>query len=117
MTEFAPVSSFNRKAMIGFVFSIHAIIVLCIGFLPIPFTALICYPSGFILGIVSLVLGSIALRELRTDGKNGQPFAWFAAWAGGLIMSAISCFALTGGYLIYPYISDIFQQLVNQPSP
>ena len=59
-----------------------------------------------------MLLGIIALRELRTDGKNGQPFAWFAAWAGGLTVSAIFCFALTG-VLLYPYLFDFFQQLVN----
>jgi hypothetical protein len=103
--------------MIGFVLSLLAVMTLCIGFLPIPFTALICYPSGFVLGIAALVLGAISLRELRADGKNGQPFAWFAAWAGGLTILAISCFTLTGGILIYPYISDIFQQLANRPPP
>jgi len=116
MTEFAPTSTFNRKAMIGFILSLLAIVSLCVGFLPIPLTALICYPSGFLLGIASLTLGVIALRELRTDGKNGQPFAWFAAWAGGMTILAISCFALTS-VLLYPYLFDFFQQLVNQPSP
>lgn len=112
MTEFAPVSSFNRKAMIGFILSLLAIVSLCVGFLPIPLTALICYPSGSVLGIAALVLGFIALRELRTDGKNGQPFAWFPAWAGGLTVLAIFCFALTG-ILIYPHLFDFFQELFN----
>lgn len=112
MTEFAPVSSFNRKAMIGFLLSLLAIVSLCVGFLPIPLTALICYPPGFVLGIASLVLGAIALRELRTDGKNGQPFAWFAAWTGGLTVLALLCLTATG-VILYPRIAEFVLQIFH----
>jgi len=116
MTEFAPVSSFNRKAMIGFVLSLIAIVALCAGLLPIPFTELICYPSAFLLGAVSLVLGMVSLRELRTDGKNGQPFAWFAAWAGGFTVLAMLCL-MVAGVMIYPYVSTMVQQLMHRVAP
>ena len=112
MVEFAPASSFNRKAMIGFLLSLLAILALCAGVLPIPLTALICYPPGLVFGMTSLVLGAIALRELRIDGKNGQPFAWFAAWVGGLTVMAMICLAFSG-VLLYPRLFDFFQQLFN----
>jgi hypothetical protein len=116
MTEFAPVSSFNRKAMIGFVLSIFALLAFCVGLVPIPFTELICYPLAFLLGITALILGLISIRELRSDGKNGQPFAWFAAWAGGLTVLGMLCLMLAG-VLIYPYASDVFQQLMRRVAP
>jgi hypothetical protein len=116
MTEFVPASSFNRKAMIGFVMSILALIGLCLGLLPIPFTALICYPPAFLLGGVSLVMGILSLRELRTDGKNGQPFAWFAAWAGGLTVLAMLCLT-AAGVLIYPSVAHAVQQLMHRVAP
>jgi len=102
--------------MIGFVLSLIALVALCAGLLPIPLTALICYPPAFLLGGVSLLLGILSLRELRTDGKNGQPFAWFAAWAGGLTVVAMLCLMVTGA-LMYPYVSTMVQQLMHRVSP
>ena len=102
--------------MIGFLLSILAILTLCAGLLPIPLTDLICYPSGIVLGIAAFALGLIALRELRTDGKNGHPFAWFAAWVGGLTMMGITCLAMSG-FLLYPYVSSLLQQLLHLRSP
>lgn len=116
MDEFAPVSSFNRKALIGFVLSILAMLALCSGLLPIPLTVLICYPPGLVLGIASLVLGLVALHELRSDGKNGQPFAWFSAWMGGLTILGMLCLASTAIVLL-PYISNFFQQAVQNLRP
>ena len=116
MTDFAPASSFNRKAMTGFILSLVAILALCSGLLPIPLTALICYPPGFALGVAAFVLGLGALRELRSDGKNGQPFAWFAAWMGGLTVMGIICLAFSG-VLLYPRLFDFVQQLLNRSSP
>ena len=116
MTEFAPVSSFNRKALFGFILAIFAILAICIGILPVPFTALICYPPGFVMGIASLVYGVIALRELRSDGKNGHPLAWFAALAGGLTVLAMLCLVISG-VLIYPYVLNAAQQLLHRVAP
>ena len=109
MADFVPISTFNRKALIGFALSILAVLALCTGLLPIPLTVLICYPPGLALGIASLVMGVIALRELRSDGKNGQPFAWFSAWVGGLTVVGMLCLASTG-IVLFPYISNFFQQ-------
>jgi uncharacterized PurR-regulated membrane protein YhhQ (DUF165 family) len=116
MIEYVPVSSFNRKALIGFVLSILAILALCAGLLPVPFTALICYPPGFVLSIAALIYGFIALRETRTDGKNGRALAVFAVWAGGITILAMLCFASVG-VLLYPTISEFIQQSMNQIRP
>ena len=102
--------------MIGFLLSLLAILALCAGLLPIPLTLLICYPPGLVSGIVSLVLGVIALRELRSDGKNGQTYAWFAAWVGGLTVVGIVCLAATS-ITLYPYLSNFVQQTMQNLRP
>ncbi len=114
--EFIPISSFNRKALLGFVFAILAILALCAGFLPLPLTALICYPPGFILSLAALILGFIALRETRTDGTNGRALAMFAVWAGGITIFAMLCF-VSAGVLLFPYISEFIQNGVKQIKP
>ena len=114
--EFIPISSFNRKALIGFVLSIFAILALCAGLLPVPFTALICYPPGFVLSLSALIFGFVALRETGADGKNGRALASFAVWAGGITIVAMLCL-VTVGVLLFPYISEFFQQSVNQIRP
>jgi len=114
--EFVPISSFNRKALLGFVFSILAVLALCAGFLPVPLTALICYPPGFVLSIAALILGFIALRETKTDGKNGRSLALVAVWGGGITLLAMICF-VSIGVLAFPYISDFIQHGVNQIRP
>lgn len=114
--EFVPISSINRKALIGFVLSILAILALCAGLLPVPLTALICYPPGFILSLAALIFGFIALRETRTEGKNGRALASFAVWAGGITIVAMLCLVAVG-VLLFPYISEFIQQGVNQIRP
>jgi uncharacterized PurR-regulated membrane protein YhhQ (DUF165 family) len=114
--EFIPISSFNRKALIGFVLSILAILALCAGLLPVPFTALICYPPGLVLALAALICGFIALRETRTDSKNGRSLAWIAVWVGGIAIVAMLCVAAIGAFL-FPYITEFIRQGVNQIRP
>ena len=114
--EFVPISSFNRKALLGFVLSILALLALCAGLLPLPLTVLICYPPGFILAIAALILGFIALRETKTDGTNGRSLAMFAVWGGGITLLAMICL-ISIGALLFPYISDFLQQGINQVRP
>ena len=102
--------------MIGFLLSLLAILALCAGLLPIPLTVLLCYLPGLVSGIASLVLGVIALRELRSDGKNGQAFAQFAAWVGGLTVIGMLCLASTS-IMLFPYISNFVQQTMQNLRP
>ena len=116
MIETTPVPSFNRKALTGFIAAIIALIALCAGLLPVPFTILVCYPPGIIFGIVSLVLGIQAQREIRQSNESGRILALIAAWVGGLTSIATLCF-ITTGVLLYPYISKFIYQLWQQINP
>lgn len=113
MIETKSTSPYNRKASIGFIISVLAMLALCAGLLPIPFTILICYPSGIIFGIVALVLGIQAQREIRQTNENGKVLAWIAIWVGGITIVAALCI-ITVGVLLYPYISKFIHQLWQQ---
>ncbi len=109
MIETIPIPPFNRKAIIGFIAAMIALLALCMGVLPIPFTILFCYPPGIICGIAALVLGIQAQREIRQSNESGKFLAGVAIWAGGIAIIATLCI-ITTGILIYPYISAFIQQ-------
>jgi FtsH-binding integral membrane protein len=116
MIETIPVPPFNRKAVTGFITAILALLALCMGLSPIPFTILLCYPPGIVLGIVSLVLGIQAQREIRQRNESGRSLAVIAAWAGGITIVATLC-VITAGVLLYPYVSHFVQQAWQRMNP
>lgn len=115
-TETISISDINRKALISFIAAALALLALCMGLLPIPFTVIVCYPPGIILGIVSLVYGVIALREIREGGKRGRRLALAAIWSGGFMLLAAVCM-ITAGILIFPRFMDIVKNSWNQLRP
>jgi len=116
MTEPISISDINRKALISFIAALLALLGLCIGLLPIPFTVLICYPPGIILGIISLVYGMIALREIRAEGTRGRRLALAAIWSGGFMLVAAFCM-ITAGIMIFPRFMDLVRESWNQLHP
>lgn len=113
MIETTPIPSFNRKSILGFIAAVIAFLALCVGLLPVPFTILICYPPGIIFGIVALILGIQAQREILQSNESGRVLALIAAWIGGLTIIATLCM-IAVGVLIYPYISEFIHQLLQQ---
>ena len=110
MIETTPNPSFNRKSIIGFIAALIAFLALCAGLLPLPFTILLCYPPGIILGIVALVSGIRAQREIRQSNESGRMLSIIAVWVGSITIIAALCM-ITAGVLLYPYISKFIQQL------
>ena len=113
MIETTPSLPFNRKAILGFIIAMLALLALCAGLLPVPFTILICYPPGLIFGIASLVLGIQAQREIRQSNESGRVLALVSAWVGGITIIVMLCL-ITTGILLYPYISKFIQQVWQQ---
>ena len=111
MIETTPIP-FNRKALISFIAAMIALFALCIGFLPIPLTALFCYPPGIILGIVALILGIQARREIRQSNENGKSLALIAVWAG-IITIIATLGIITVSILLYPYIAELIKQILQ----
>lgn len=93
-----------------------ALLALCTGILPIPLTALFCFPPGALLGIVSLVLGLMALREIRVNGDSGKTLAFIAIIVGGLVILGMICMLATGAILL-PRVYEWIVQVIHQPRP
>ena len=113
MIETTSTSPLNRKAILGFIIAMLALLALCAGLLPVPFTVLICYPPGIIFGIAALFLGIQAQREIRQSNENGRLLALVSAWVGGITIIVTICL-ITTGILLYPYISKFIQQIWQQ---
>ena len=109
MIETTPIPPFNRKAVLAFSLAILALLALCSGLLPAPFTILICYPPGIILGITALVLGLQARQEISASNESGRMLALVATWIGGITIIAALCL-ITAGVLVYPYVSEFIQK-------
>jgi FtsH-binding integral membrane protein len=112
MIETTPIPPFNRKAVLGFILAMLALLALCIGFLPIPFTILVCYPPGFVCGIAALVLGIQAQREISQSSESGKSLAVISVWAGVITIAAMLC-VVTVGILLYPYIAELIKQILQ----
>jgi hypothetical protein len=113
MIESTSAPSFNGKAILGFITAMFALLALCTGLLPVPFTILICYPPGIIFGIASLMLGIQAQREIRQSNENGRLLALISAWIGAITIIVMLCL-ITTGILLYPYIIKFIQQVWGQ---
>ncbi len=101
---------FNHNSIISFIAAILTVVLFCIGVVPIPLTALICYPVSLIAGIFALVTGLKALRQIRQTGESGRTLALISVWAGGVIILVILCI-VTLGILLFPYIADFIRIL------
>jgi len=101
---------FDRNSIISFIAAILTGVSFCIGFVPIPFTALICYPISLIAGTFALVTGMKALRQIRQLGERGRTLALISAWTGGVSILATLC-VLTLGVLLFPYFADFIKTL------
>ena len=115
-TETISISDINRKALISFLAAVFALLALCVGFLPIPFTVILCYPPGIVLGVISLVYGIMGLREIRAQGKRGRRLALAAIWLGGLMLVAALCMIAAGIYLM-PRFMEVVQETWGKLRP
>ncbi len=109
--------STNRLAVSSLVAALLTILSFCVGFAPfLPLTAGVCYPAAVFFGIVSIITGFRALREVRASGKNGRWMALTGIWTGSLTILAVVCAAtltLTALFLGLDYI----QTLLPTPLP
>jgi len=113
MTETISTPPFNRKAIIGFISALLALLSLCIGFLPIPLTAIPCYPLGTLFGVVSLILGLKAQREIKANGEGGKSLALISISTGVFTILAMICLVTTG-IILLPRIYEWLVQAINQ---
>jgi uncharacterized membrane protein len=113
MTPSAPIT--NRNAIYSLVAVILTVIAFCIGFIPIPLTAIPCYPASLAFGGIALVTGLKALRQIRASGENGRWMALAGVWLGALTMLAVVC-ATTVTLALLPSFLEYLKQAWEQLS-
>ena len=92
----------NRLALVSFLLAGLTMVSFCIGVVPIPLTAWVCYPLALVLGVSALVSGLRALRQLGSGQERGRLLAQVAIGMGALSLLAVVCFtSLT--VLLYVY--------------
>ncbi len=91
----------NRLATYSLGAALLTVISFCLGFVPIPMTAPICYPAAIILGIVALVTGFRALKQMPVRDENGRWLALTGIWVGGLSILAVFCAATFSLLMLY----------------
>ena len=102
----------NKKAIVGFISSLLALLVICTGILPIPFAFIFCYPPGMILGIAAIILGAKSQREIRESSEDGRTLARFSVWVGGLSLLIYACM-LTAGAILLPLVAEYISHFIN----
>ena len=103
-TESAPT---NRKALVSISAAGAAAFCFCGGVVPVPLTALICFPLTGILGLIALIAGIAGLHELRSRQENGRNLALTGAALGSAVSLATLCMTIVGIALIQQIIDAI----------
>ena len=93
-------SSINTKSILSLVFGILTLLSFCTGWMPIPFTGFICFPTSFLLGIFALVFGTTSLRQIQQRNESGHPMAWTGIIIGGFVFLCVLCMIITIGVLL-----------------
>ena len=81
----------NRLSLVSFFLASLTVVSFCIGFIPIPLTAWVCYPAAVLLGLIALVSGFTSLRQVRASGEKGRALALIGIWVGALSILAVIC--------------------------
>ena len=89
--EIQPSSPLNTKSILSLVFAVLTLLTFCTGWLPVPFTGIICFPASFLLGILALTYGTISLRQIRQRNETGHPMAWTGVIIGGFVFVCVLC--------------------------
>jgi hypothetical protein len=106
-------STANRNAIYSFIAAIFTVLAFCIGFLPIPLTALICYPVSAAFSIFALLKGIAALRQIEQSAEAGRTLALIGVWIGALTLTGVLC-ASTLFALALPPLLDFIQKAWSQ---
>ena len=106
----------NKLAMLSFISAFFTLSSFCVGVVPIPFTAWVCYPAAVLFGVVALFSGALALRQIQVSGEKGRAMAQLGIWTGVLTILAVLCFTAVTILLFY-YGADYIWSLLPQFKP
>lgn len=107
----------NRFAVYSLTAALLTLLSFCIGFAPfLPLTAGVCYPAAVLLGMVAVMTGFRALRQVRASGESGRWMALTGIWTGSLTILAVLC-ATTLTFTALFLGVDYLQSLWPTPLP
>jgi hypothetical protein len=82
----------NRLAVVSLLAAMLTVISFCIGAAPfLPMTAGVCYPSALLFGVLALVTGLAAQRQIRLHPKRGRKRALLGSLVGCVTILAVIC--------------------------
>jgi len=87
-------SPINNQSILSFVFGIFTILSFCSGLVPLPLTGFLCFPTSFLFGILSLILGTVSLNQIRRRNESGSPMAWIGIVIGGFVFVCVMCMVI-----------------------
>ena len=87
-------SQLNNQSITSLLLGVLTFITFCIGWLPFPFTGLICFPASLLLGILALIFGLISLGRIRRHNESGRPLAWTGIIVGGFVILCMLCMVI-----------------------
>ena len=90
----------NRSALISIVAAFGAILCFCGGAIPVPLTALFCFPGSAAFGLIAVIAGILGLQETRTRRERGHNLALTGLALGGAVILATLCMTMIGLALI-----------------
>jgi len=109
-----PSAPTNRLAVTSLVAAILTVLSFCGGVAPIPATGWVCFPGAIFLGLVALLTGLPALRQIRIRGERGRGMALIGAWLGGLTILATLCAIVLTISALAALVSGFWNQI---PTP
>ena len=111
MDETRPPATTNSLAVISLLAALLTVLSFCGGVAPIPLTGWVCFPSAILFGLLALVTGIPALRQIRASGHAGRGLALIGAWVGGLTILATLCAIALSVFALSALINQIWQQM------
>ncbi len=108
--------STNRLAHFSLLFAGLTLLSFCGGVIPIPLSAVVCFPTAVLLGLAAFFSGGIALRQIRASGEAGRRRAWLGLTLGGLTLLAVLCLSALTGLFLYSGV-DYLKTLWPQFTP
>ena len=104
MNEEESYSPINIQSVLSLVFGILTILSFCTGWLPIPFTGILCFPVSLVLGVLALIYGTISLNRIRKHNESCRPLAWIGIMIGGFVFMCVLCMviALASLFILSP---------------
>ena len=90
-TEVTIYSPANKQSILSLIFGILTIIFFCMGWIPFPFTGIVCFPISVVFGVLALLFGIISLIQFRRHNHSGRPMAWTGIMIGGSVFVCVLC--------------------------